>query len=197
MKPRESRLKDPRESGARRYMAPSHAGSQDPAERLRALEEEARERGFREGFEEGRRLADEETTARLAQLASSIERLVTLRSETIREAEQDLLRLAVRIAEAVVRARVETDSEMVVRALRDAIAEVPAAETLTVRCHPEDEAVLAGWLGRSGQGPSAVTLRPDPALSRGGCVVESGAGQIDVRVETQLRVIEHELVSRS
>ena len=195
-----SRLSAVPESGARPYVAPtitSTGSLADPAQHLRLLEAEARERGRQAGYEEGGRLALEKLGARIEALGESIERLVPLRSEIVRQAEQDLLRLAIRIAETVVREKVASDSGPAVRALAAALAEIPKTDAFSIRCHPGEEPALAAWLGRPGGLPAAFTLRPDPSITPGGCIVESALGEIDVRVETQLRVIEHELLSRT
>lgn len=200
MKRASSRLSAVPESGARPYVAPPSTTAEslaDRAEHLRLLEAEARERGWQAGYEAGRGLALEELGARIEALGKSIEALVPLRSEIVRQAEQDLLRLAIRIAEAVVREKVASDSGPAVRALAEALAEIPRTDALSVRCHPGEEPALAAWLSRPGGLPAAFTLRPDPSITPGGCIVESALGEIDVRVETQLRIIEHELLSRA
>ncbi len=169
----------------------------DPEERIRQAEAEARTRGRIEGLDAGRREAWAEVEAKLRQLSAAIASLVELRSGVMKRAEQDLLDLAVRIAETVVRERVSRDSEMVVRALGAALAELPKGEPFTVRCHPDDAAALESALtGIPGAGGD-WRLQMDPSCSPGGCLVESEAGDLDVRIESQLRVIERELLSRS
>ena len=196
----ESRVTSVSESGARPFVAPSPKRARpglDPDAVLREAKAEAVERGYREGYDEGRGAALAEHRARIEAIGASLDALATLRSEIVRQAEQDLLRLAIRIAEAVVREKVAEDSGPAVRALADALAEIPRTETLTVRCHPDEEAPLTAWLGRPGGAPDAFSVRPDPSIARGGCIVESPLGEIDMRVESQLRVLEHELLSRS
>jgi flagellar assembly protein FliH len=66
---------------------------------------------------------------------------------------------------------------------------------LVLRLHPDD----ATWLE---QNPTALSelreqqtlassleLRPDPSITRGGCVVESNIGELDARVETRLTLL--------
>ena len=38
-----------------------------------------------------------------------------------------------------------------------------------------------------------IPAEADPAIARGGCVLESAAGQVDARMETQLDLIEQAL----
>ena len=193
-----SRLAPEDGAGTRPYVAPSRpTAALDPEAALRLSEEEARRRGHAEGLEEGRRAACEQAQSRLEELAASIRSVASLRSQVVRRAEQDLLQLATKIAEAIVRERIAESPEVAVRALRAAIDELPRNEPLTVRCHPGEEAALAEWLAGPGESGCPHTIRPDGSFSPGGVLVESAAGEIDVRVETQLRVIEHELLSRS
>ena len=196
----ETRLKTAEQSGARRYVPPvvrSVDSTEDPTEILRAAEVEAREHGFRSGYEEGRASAEQEAAQSARGLASAIDRLAVLRSELIRNSEQELLRLAIRVAEVVVREKIASDPEIAVRAMREALAEIPTTDSFRVRCHPAEEGVLAAWLGRPGAASGSFAVVADPSIGPGGCVVESVVGEIDVRLETQLRVIEHELMARS
>lgn len=190
----------PADAGARPYVAPTIERApelDDPELRIQEAEASARMAGYEDGLEEGRRRAETEAAGRLARLAESISAVGTLRATIVREAEQDLLQLAARIAEAVVRERVSADSAVAVRALEAALGDVPATEGFTVRCHPSDEEALRRRLEELAPSGASHTLRPDPGLSPGGCIVESVAGDMDARVETQLRMIEHELLARS
>lgn len=180
---------------AERFVAPARrAAALDREEDGRIVEDEARRRGFEAGQAAGRADALRESEERLAELAASISALATLHAQIVRAAEVDLLTLALRLAEAVVRDKISADDGVAARALGAALAEVPGAQSFTVRCHPDDESSIAAAL----TGAAGVhQLRSDPTLRRGGCVVESSAGDIDVRIETQLRILEHELLSRS
>lgn len=166
----------------------------DADDRIRFAEEEARRLGFEAGLADGRHAALCQERDRLGELGASLLALERLRGDIVRASEADLLELAVRIAEVVVRERIARDDAVVVRALGVAVADVPHAESFTVRCHPDDEPKVAAALAST---EGSHSIRADASVARGGCLVESSAGDVDVRIETQLRILEHELLSRS
>jgi flagellar assembly protein FliH len=193
---------------ARPFVAPSpvsESDTRDPESRVREAVEEGRAQGFAQGIKQGRQAAVKEANARLENLLKTLADLSTLRERMIRAAEQDVVRLAAKIAGLVVREKIETDGEegaVALRALRTALEEFSKGDGFTIRCHPKDEEILRrqmGFLSRAAGSASteAITLVSDPSVSPGGCVVLSEAGEVDVTVETQLQVIEHELLSRS
>jgi flagellar biosynthesis/type III secretory pathway protein FliH len=72
----------------------------------------------------------------------------------------------------------------------------PSSASLSLRVHPDDLAALAAarpaWLAELGV-QADVALVADPAVGRGGCIVETPAGRIDARLETQLDALERAL----
>ena len=89
---------------------------------------------------------------------------------------------------------IEVDPSAMVDIAREALEAARArAGVVTLRVHPDDWAaveaarpVLASRLAR------AVELRlvPDAAVGRHGCVVDSPAGRLDARLESQLAALE-------
>jgi len=107
------------------------------------------------------------------------------------ELEEQVVGLALAVAAAVLAVAVEDPRaarETARRALRLAEGQEPRA----LRCHPADEAPLraaAGELGGPGGSAAPLAVVPDPAVGRGGVLVETGTGVVDARIEQQLRVL--------
>lgn len=178
-------------------------GDVDPAVALAALKaetqwrerEEAREaqqaaydQGFEAGLNTGREMArreidkfmqtrGEQAARQMESTASSLEREMT----TLRQHMADgLLQLASAIARQIVRTELQTRPET----LRAVVAE--ALETLSsdhaprvVRLHPEDLALVSG----AGFGEAPIQWKADPAIARGGCLVESAGTVVDATVQ--------------
>lgn len=168
-------------------------------QQARALEEAAREQGFRAGYEagrqEGRQEAAREVAARLAELVRQAEAMVEearqRRDRALAMAEEDVVKLALAVAERVVRREVASGPEVTAEVLRSVLREMPAAAggRVVVRLHPDEHRLLAeAWGGAvPGQGGGLqVEWRADPAVERGGCVVETEMGTIDAGLETRL-----------
>jgi type III secretion system HrpE/YscL family protein len=153
-----------------------------------AARQAAADAGFREGFDQG--------AARwAAALATARERV----AEAALKARPEVVRLALRVAEKVLRQRIETHPEGVAALVDEALRSFLAQNQTRVilRVHPADEPVLAAhrqrWLERN---PTigAIVVVSDDAIGRGGCRLESEFGTVDATVETQLQMIERHLL---
>ena len=102
--------------------------------------------------------------------------------------------LASRMAEKVVRRRLQ-DSEETLRVwLEEAIVAMRDARDLRVLVHPDDFAVAGRFLQNLAKmipHAAQVEVLPDPTISLGGCIVRSMHGTIDQQLESQLnRLVE-------
>jgi len=156
-------------------------------------EAQARQAGFREGQAAARQQYEAELNQALARVAEAIGRLQQERQKVHREAERDLVRLAVAIARKILRREILVDPDAIVGIAKAALEKVELRELVRVRVHPADVAALEGWLRRVGV-PERVELLGDPSLERGAVLVETTRGELDASVETQLQEIERGLV---
>ena len=113
--------------------------------------------------------------------------------------EAELVRLAVAIAEKVVRRSVEADSDVVVQAVKEALKSVRGEKRITIKVNPSEEDVLreqASCLRLLGSEVGDLVIVGNPAIAAGGCIVESELGVIDAQIDTQLASIEKALMRR-
>jgi flagellar biosynthesis/type III secretory pathway protein FliH len=92
------------------------------------------------------------------------------------------------------RAELCANPERVVDVVRGAIRRATDRERIVARVHPDDlDLVREGAediLRRMG-GISRLDVLEDPRIARGGCLLETPAGDVDARLESQLaRVLE-------
>lgn len=149
-----------------------------------------REEARREGFEVGR----QEGLAAVTELLARARAAATRREE---EAEPELRRLAVAIAEKILGRELALSSEAVVDVVRTALRAARARREITIRVHPDDvSAVLAARerLARELARPADLAVIADGEVGRGGCVIDTEVGAIDARLEVQLAAIERALV---
>lgn len=156
---------------------------------------EARQSGFQEGEAAGRRAAEMELRPVLERLAKSIEELAGLRPAAAAHAETGLLKLATAIARRILRREISVDPQAVESLVRMALERVRAEDVLRVRVHPEHAALLKAALDRL-PGARDIAVQPDAQLDRGGVVLETGRGNLDASIETQLAEIERGLTDR-
>lgn len=110
--------------------------------------------------------------------------------------EQDAFRFALAVAERIVKREVALDSDVTVRQIREAIQRVVGVESVKLRVHPLDEEILRKNRAHVLQGADSIrdlVIEPDEKIERGGCIIESAAGNVDARLATQLKQIESAL----
>ncbi|MBE0616947.1 MAG: hypothetical protein IH608_03325, partial [Proteobacteria bacterium] len=83
----------------------------------------------------------------------------------------------------------EGDETAVIRVVERALQLLSDRENLTIRVNPKDLRSLVEakpLLLESFDGIQKLTVLEDPAVKRGGCLVQTPTSEIDARLETQL-----------
>lgn len=156
---------------------------------------EAHRRGFQEGEASSRAQAQAAIQPAIERLARTVEELAALRPHLRRDAEANLLKLAVEIARRVLRRELTADAEALRGVIQVALERLQSQEICRARVHPEQEAVLRRCLGQPGTARN-IEILPDAALERGALIFETARGNLDASVETQLCEIERGLTDR-
>jgi flagellar assembly protein FliH len=124
-----------------------------------------------------------------ARLAHTIETVAALRADLLRRSEQDLVRLAMAIAERIIHREIQIDRDLILVVARAAIARLGDAAAVTIRINPDDLAAMSSRQEiQTATGP--IRLAGDATVPPGGCVVESDLGTVDAAIEAQMREIE-------
>ncbi|HRP62207.1 MAG TPA: FliH/SctL family protein [Phycisphaerales bacterium] len=160
------------------------------------------EQGLQAGREQGRSEARE---AALAELAPQLKAIAAAwqqaldvwnekREAMLLEAKHDVLALALELGQKVVFRILEVDETVIEDQLAEALSLLSGATSATVRINPEDRELVANALPEvlarlappGDVGRPHISLRIDPDMMRGGCVVTTEKGEIDARIEMQL-----------
>jgi flagellar assembly protein FliH len=150
-----------------------------------------------QGFQEGARQAGESAQAQLqsavnqtsARLAESLAEIAALRPRLRREAESQVVELALAIARKILHRTITMDDEALTGLVHAAVARIDARDLLSIRTAPCHHPQINAAVARLGL-PSQVTVIADQRLEPGGLVLETGRGQLDASVTTQLAEIE-------
>jgi flagellar assembly protein FliH len=153
-----------------------------------AIERDAFTKGYAQGERAGAEAAATRGEAMLRRLAQTIDELGALRAELIHKSERQLVQLAIAIANRVIQREITLDSELLVAMARVALDRLGDTSSATIRLHPEDHA--AALAARGGElSTESVKVVADPIVSRGGCLVESDFGLIDLTIGAQIAEI--------
>lgn len=161
------------------------AKAEEDAAEIRAAAEADRERLRAEAIASGR-------AEGLAQAAAALVAAVRERDRRLAGVERELLALAIDVARKILGRELALDPAAVVGIARAALAAAQGRRELTLRANPEDADALRAADGALGGavGPSArFAIREDPSVPPGGVVVETEAGLLDARLETQLATL--------
>jgi type III secretion protein L len=121
------------------------------------------------------------------------------RDDFLSRNEAELVKLAVAIAEKIVRRSVEAGSDVVLQTVKEALKSVRGERRITIKVNPSEEDELreqANSLKLLGSEVGDLVIVGNPSVSAGGCIVESELGVIDAQIDTQLASIEKALMRR-
>jgi flagellar assembly protein FliH len=139
---------------------------------------------------------DEQLKQLMPALESAAQQLVQAKDQWQRHWESNLVQLATRIAERVIRREVANQPDIPLALVQEALDLATGSQKITLHLHPADRTALgdrvqqlAGRMVKLGP----VHVVADETVGRGGCRVHTEFGVIDQQIESQLKRIETEL----
>lgn len=151
--------------------------------------EEARKEGYSEGHREGLQAGQREALAQMAPRVAVMEQLIAgLKTDLARldqELATDVLQLALAVARNLVGSALQARPEIVQDCVEQALKQL-AQNYGPVRLvvNPRDSELVRGLL-ETAQLAGGWSLKEDERITRGGCKVETAAGEIDATLETR------------
>jgi flagellar assembly protein FliH len=164
-------------------------------EHLETARQQAHAAGYADGFQQGRaqtlldaqkQVTDYINTQGQA-TAQQLGALISSAAEQLETAEQlagqAVLELACELARQVLRHEIASNPNTLLPVIREALGQLFSdSKAVLIKLHPLDLDVLQDVLHE--EYPNLpLTLQPDAALTRGGCLVESAGTVIDGRLE--------------
>jgi len=161
-------------------------------EESRRRVEEAREQGLTQGRQE----AESAIAQRGSELASVISSLAQAREKLLDDAEQAVLDISLAIARRFIEQSALLGDELIRKTIKEAVKMVTEKEKVVIRVNPDDLDEVRGHLDDIifiGDGIGRLEVRGDKQVDRGGCVVETEAGNIDARIASRFGEIDKAL----
>jgi flagellar assembly protein FliH len=164
-------------------------------ERLARLEREAYEKGFEQGQKDGLSLGEKRLQEIVSQMEGLLRAMTGLKKQVYDEAEAELLELSVEIARQIIRREVNTDPSVVTRAVRAAFEYLGDRNQVRISVNPVDMKEIQRALPDLARlhKLEGFELVEDPAVERGGCILQTGFGRISGTIEDQLTALKEEL----
>jgi flagellar assembly protein FliH len=182
--------------GQRHAVAGAPPAPPDPDQQMRiaAIERDAFAKGYAQGERAGAEAAGTRADGMLRRLAQTVEELAGLRSEIIRRSERQTIQLVLAIAERIVPREISLDRTLLIGMARAALDRLGEYGAATIRLHPDDHHAI-GVKAMPEDGP--IRIIADPVVTRGGCLVQSDFGFMDVSPDSQFRELARTLLADS
>lgn len=147
------------------------------AEEVESIYSQAREEGYRVGFNEGQQAALAEAQ-KFSALVEKLDEAITGMEDEVAE---ELLALSLEIARQVVRETVRLQPQAILAVVREALLQLPHQHAM-VYLHPDDAALVRLHIGDQ-LAHAGHRIQDDPALTRGDCQIEAGNTRVDATLE--------------
>lgn len=167
---------------------PEPASSQEPVEDGQSNIRLARQQGYEEGQAAEREMNVGRLEAMQSKLARTIEEITGLRQRYRREAEQDVVSLALAVARRILHRELTVAPDALLGLVKAALDKLDAREVNQVRVASADAAMVREFFEKMGL-PRRIEVLADPGLAPGSAILESSRGALDASVDTQLNEI--------
>lgn len=169
---------------------PQNTETPKPSEEIKEREKQAWARGVQEGESRKRAEFDRNLTEQRRKIGETMERFGQERENYFAKAEEEVVRLALAIAEKVLHREAHMDPMLLRGAVRVAIEKVSAATELKLCVPPAEMEQWQEFLRNSEHSHRGIQLVGDPALESGGCLLKTTLGETDLSWKTQFKEIE-------
>jgi flagellar assembly protein FliH len=161
-------------------------GAWAQAEQIR---DDARRAGYADGHAAGIAQARGEVESALAALSAALGAFAALRDELTTTLEHDATELAFRLCEQVLAGTLDVQPERVIGVARNALRRVSDRRRVVLLVNPGDLDLISGAItdlkGELG-GIEHCDVQSDRRIDRGGVILRTEAGEIDVSIDAQL-----------
>ena len=161
-------------------------------ENIERLEQEAYEQGFAQGEKDGFELGEKKAIKIIANIEKLFNEINGLKEDLIKENEKEILDLIFSVVEKIVHHEVRQNDVAIKEAILNALDMAVEKSKIIFNVNPDDyEFVekLRPDLFRQNSEIKSIVVTSDPAISRGGCFLETPRGNIDATIESKLEKI--------
>ncbi|MCK4657128.1 MAG: hypothetical protein KAT85_08830 [candidate division Zixibacteria bacterium] len=165
-------------------------------ERSQQEKEEAYRNGYSDGLQMGTAKGQEEAAKIRGEFNQLIIDVKNQRGEIFRQAEREIIELALAIARRIITVQAESTPEIVIDSARKAVKLLLDRTNLVVKVAPEQEMFIRENIDRLYEMDDRIQkidIETDRRVGPGGCMLDTESGNVDARIETELQNIEDTL----
>ncbi len=157
------------------------------------LEKEAYAVGFEKGEKDGLRMVRERLETVIHNFKEAVFQIQEVDRQIRVQAEEEIIRLAVAIAEKIIHHEIHANKEVILNILSAALKKVNDHNKIKIRLNAKDLTFIKEADPEMLEFQNtfeSITFEEDPSVTGGGCVIETGLGDIDARIEKQIHAIQ-------
>lgn len=162
-------------------------------EKLKSVQESAYQEAYQLGLHQGKQEAftknDQDIKQKLEEFDKLLSGIMNLKKELILFNENHVVELAFHMAKRLAHKEVESDPQVVVQVIKDAIEKAQLDEQITVQVNPtqmEYIEKLRTETAREFEFLKKIKLEPVADITPGGCIIHTNYSEIDARFEERV-----------
>ena len=151
-----------------------------------------KEQAWKDAFEEGRKKGEPEAARIIEEARGVLEQARKERREILSEAEPEIIKIAVSIAEKLLDYKIETDKECILSLMARALNALPTGRNVRLRLNPRDEKICrenSHLLQELLKREIDLELQGDDEIPAGNCLVESEEVEVELLLKKELHVL--------
>ncbi|RJG49024.1 flagellar assembly protein FliH [Motilimonas pumila] len=148
------------------------------------------EEGLMQGLQQGLELGAEQIATQSGQWQVLTEQLHFPKLQLDKQIELELVQLAMALAQQIVKVEVQTNPQVILAALKQAIDALPfAAQKTTLLLHPDDLVLVKAVFGDEECDKRGWSLQAEPSFNRGDCQVKTDISSVDYPLEMRVNQV--------
>lgn len=167
-------------------------------EQAEKIEKDAYEKAFAKGEQEGKKSCVDKFKPVVNDFRNACIELEKIKKEISQSLEKNVVELSFAIATKIVCNEVSINKEVVLNVVKESLNKATNHEKIKIKINSDDFQFITNpefkFLNPVENIENAV-LEKDDAISKGGCIIETSFGEIDARIENQLKIVKKALDS--
>ena len=158
-------------------------------EKISGIEQEAYEKSFAQGEKDGFEFGEKKSIKIAENIEKLFNEMVNLKHEVSKQYEREIIDLIFAVAEKIVHHEVRSKESVIKNAIFEALEAAVEKSKVVFNVNPDDYDYvekLRPELFKQNKGLKSIVVTSDPAVSRGGCYLETPYGNIDATIESKL-----------
>ncbi len=156
------------------------------------------ERGSREGYQRGLKEGQKEAEGVLQAFNNAVAEAISERQRLYEDAKSNILALVSKISRKVTFDAVALDPEITLKIISGVIDQLIDKSSLKIKVNPAHLPVVEQNVDKFLKTDAAIKqyqIEADSRVKYGGCLIETPAGDIDARLESQFEIINQALAT--